>query len=484
MPFANLFSRGVSTVASLIPLEEAAKMLGLSIEDLTELRSRGDIHAYRDGKTWKFKEAEIERYKAMHQNDVTDHATKPGESAILSGSSLEIDADLDEMVDVSDLDEEDDSQEVIDDAEVGIESSSSSTIIGKPKLSKATVGDSEELIEIGQIDADDVAAADSGLELTVGEGSELKLVETDSISPDTVDVSGSDLKLVGESDVSPDDASGTDVGGADVGGSDILLEQSGDEDAAATGELPSIQPDAQGDDILLDQPEIDLENALNLSDEDLELSLGSSSEISLDGSDLALAPSDTGVGVTDESDVTLDASGSGIDLGSPTDSGIALDQTPPEIAVSGEALELGEVEDLVDLGDALLEDDDSLQADDDFLLSPSESDLGEEDSGSQVIALDTEELDDEAATLIGDEGGKFETFEAADEDAELAPIATGAAAADAPFSIWNVLALGSVITMLCLTGVMLLDVVRNMWSWQGEYAINSTLMDFILSMFG
>lgn len=461
-------------MASLIPLEEAAKMLGMTVEDLTELRSRGDIHAYRDGKTWKFKEAEIVRYKAMHQADVTDNAPKVGESAVLSGSSLEIDADLDELVDVSEIELDDEgSGEVIDDDDIGLESSSSSTIIGKPKLSEATVGDSEEMIEIGQVD-EPAATGDSGPELTVSSGSDLKLVGESGISLDvSEDPGSSDLRLL-ESGISIDE-------GVSPGDSEILLEGAADDtdEAAATGELPSIKPDAQVDDMML-EPEIDLESALNLSDEDLELSVGSSSEVSLDGSDLSLAASDTGV--TDGSDVTLDASGSGINLGTPSDSGIALDQTPPEIAISGEALELGEA-DLVDLDEALLEEDEALQADDDFLLSPSESDMGEDDSGSQVIALDTEELDQDAATILGDEQAEFETFEATDEDAELAPIAA-AIGAEAPFSIWNVLALGSIVTLLGLTGVMMLDIVRNMWSWQGDYAINSTIMDFLLSMFG
>jgi excisionase family DNA binding protein len=464
-------------VANLIRLEEAAKLLGLTVEDLTELRSRGDIHAYRDGKTWKFKEAEIERYKAMNQNVVTDTDPKVGESSVLSSSSLEIDAELDELVDVTEIDEGG-SGEVIDDDDVGIESSSSSTIIGKPKLSEATVGDSEEIIEIGQVE-ERAASSDSNLELTVESGSDLKLAEESGVSldEDKIDPGSSDLKLVTESGVGLDDE---DEGR--VGGSDILIEEGGGDadDAAATGDLPSIKPDAKGDDIILDEPEIDLDEALNLSDEDLELSLGSSSEVNLDSSDLSLAASDTGVGVTDGSDVTLDASGSGINLGSPSDSGIALDQTPPEIAIAGEALELGEA-DLVDFDDALMEDD--LQADDDFLLSPSESDMGEEDSGSQVIALDTEDLDEDAATVLGDEGEEFETFEAADED-ELTPIAAVALGAAPPYTILNVLALGTVVMLLGITGVMMLDLVRNMWSWQGDFAINSGIMNFILSMFG
>ena len=48
-------------MAKLIQLEEAAKLLGMSAEDLTEMRSRNEIFGYRDGASWKFKYDEIER---------------------------------------------------------------------------------------------------------------------------------------------------------------------------------------------------------------------------------------------------------------------------------------------------------------------------------------------------------------------------------------------------------------------------------------
>jgi hypothetical protein len=47
---------------NLIPLNEAAKMLGKSVEELTELRSQNEISGYRDGSSWKFKIEEIYRF--------------------------------------------------------------------------------------------------------------------------------------------------------------------------------------------------------------------------------------------------------------------------------------------------------------------------------------------------------------------------------------------------------------------------------------
>ena len=45
-----------SCMAKLIKLEEAAELLGISAEQLTEMRSRNEVFGYRDGATWKFKQ--------------------------------------------------------------------------------------------------------------------------------------------------------------------------------------------------------------------------------------------------------------------------------------------------------------------------------------------------------------------------------------------------------------------------------------------
>ncbi len=48
-------------MSNYVPLDEAAKLLGVSPEELVEMRSRGEIFGYRDGASWKFKPEEIER---------------------------------------------------------------------------------------------------------------------------------------------------------------------------------------------------------------------------------------------------------------------------------------------------------------------------------------------------------------------------------------------------------------------------------------
>ena len=48
-------------MSKLIPMEEAANILGMTVEQITELRSNHEIFGYRDGQNWKFKMTELER---------------------------------------------------------------------------------------------------------------------------------------------------------------------------------------------------------------------------------------------------------------------------------------------------------------------------------------------------------------------------------------------------------------------------------------
>ena len=79
--------------SNFVPLEEAAKRLGVSSEELVEMRSRGDIFGYRDGATWKFKPEEIERVASELMGDALDEdpagsSILMGEDANASGSKL------------------------------------------------------------------------------------------------------------------------------------------------------------------------------------------------------------------------------------------------------------------------------------------------------------------------------------------------------------------------------------------------------------
>ena len=64
--------------------------------------------------------------------------------------------------------------------------------------------------------------------------------------------------------------------------------------------------------------------------------------------------------------------------------------------------------------------------------------------------------------------------------AALAGVPGLAVAPDDDYSVWNVLSLVLCVVVLLVTGIMVLDLVRNMWSWNEPHGISSMLMDWIV----
>ena len=221
----------------------------------------------------------------------------------------------------------------------------------------------------------------------------------------------------------------------------------------------------------------------------------------LDDDDLVLGGSGKG------SDVTIGGD-SGISLIDPADSGLSLEQPLDLAGGSDESLELGE-EDLLAVGEGGSSPTE-LKTDDDFLLTPLEegADLDESESGSQVIALDTE--GDDAAAMIGDSAqGSMAAM--LDEDLSQPGLDMGmesplagtpmldaqpgglsegatlmhpsAALAEPPYTGWQIAGLATCTALLMLCGMLMFDILRNMWSWDGPYTVNSSLMDMIVGLF-
>lgn len=436
----------------LISSEEAAKILGVSAEKLTEMRQQQKIFGYRDGSNWKFKEQDIVRLAEELKQQPADEAPADEDSGEIMDLPLALD--------------EDEGAEVVllSEHELGeSEPSTSSTIIGRPGSQSAEESDIRIITDEDR--ENEAAAGSSGVRLVASQ---------DPTKPD------SDVKLVAEETAGPPLADDDD--------SEMLLNvtQSGDEG---------------GSDISL------ADDALELSlDDDLQLDFDDPSK----SGGHALSDSSVKLGAEREgrdsgsSDITLSAADSGISLGSLSDSGLSLEE-PLDLAGAGEdeSLELG-ADDMLSLAD----DSDSaevreIQVDDDFLLTPLEEMADEESSGSQVIALDSDS-DFSDAALGQDDGGMgpmLEEDDAVIEDFEAAPAAgaglagAGAATATAPagvvtaargeppYTALNVLSLGLCAFLLALTGMMMVDLLRNMWSWDTPYAINSSIMDFVLGFF-
>lgn len=436
----------------LVPMEEAARYLGITVEELTAMRSRNEIYGYRDGSSWKFKQDELDRVLSDLRS-----SGSPGGSGIHAPA---LDLDQDDSILVSD-------EELGHSAE-----GTSSTVIGGGKKEK-NPGASD--IELG---------GERGIK-----GSDVNLIAGSNIG-------GSDVELIaGSSDVHAGQkrrpgGSGTgsdkDLAPLDVAASDLEL-----------GDAISL-----GDDLKLSESPSGKRSAdsgkaslSGIDDESLTPSgIGSGVDLDIDGDDMVLG----GTG----SDVTLGAHDSGINLTRPSESGLALDSESLDLAGGShvESLELGE-DNVVPL-DSSADPDlaTQLKADDDFLLTPVE-DTGnqESDSGSQVIALDTEEFDRNAATMLGagaaplleeEQGGPAPLPDlggAALGAPGLAPMQQPVAPIgelpETPYDIWNVLGLAVVTLSLSVCGIMMVDLMRNIWSWEGTFSFNSSLMDAIVKMF-
>jgi excisionase family DNA binding protein len=228
------------------------------------------------------------------------------------------------------------------------------------------------------------------------------------------------------------------------------------------------------------------------------------------GSSLVIAPEtdDDNVvigGGSSGSGITLSGD-SGISLVDPADSGLSLEE-PLDLggSVAEESLELGE-EDMLQLAESS-KSHSALKADDDFLLTPMEetTDTDESESGSQVIALESES--EEGVTLAAPEQGAgiFGEIPGADLGAGVAlgtaplgaglgispgAMAEGAAVApagaylpEAPYSTWNIVFLSICLFFIMLCGAMVYDLVRNMWSWNSAGSVNTWLMDTIIGLF-
>jgi hypothetical protein len=201
------------------------------------------------------------------------------------------------------------------------------------------------------------------------------------------------------------------------------------------------------------------------------------------------------------SDITIGGD-SGISLVDPADSGLSLEE-PLDLTGSGaESLELGE-DDMISLDENVDTDaPTNLKTDDDFLLTPLEEvDDGEDsESGSQVIALDTEGEGDEAATMIGSSemaamleedlgAGPAPGIAPLDgqpaEFAEGAPLTqiSDAALPETPYTVLNIVGLAICVVFLAVGGMFTYDLMRNMWSWDTPYEFNSSMMDTILGLF-
>ena len=419
-----------------VDLETASKELGIPVEKLTEMREKNELRGFRDGATWKFKLEDVERLKT---------------SMDAGGSELDLDDPL-AKPDIPD-------SILLSEVELGgMGPVGSSTVIGQSASND--LSDEEFRVTVEALDSSDIQLA-------------------------------SDSLILGDSDAEPS----SDVLGSETAGS---VADAGSEIQLTGSDSPNL--------------ELDLSDSGTTSKQDSNIALGES-DIALRDSDTASPSSssdDSEINITDEEDGVLvlggagsdviGASDSGISLNDPADSGISLEASDVglggSVISSDDSLLLGE-EDFLSANDAGAEGNSpsQLQQDDDFLLTPLEDALTDDsESSSQVIALDDPDsgCDPSSATVMEPGGDVDLAMLGADEgdaatliqpDPESIIVQQQPALPELPYSGWNLLSLFLCITLLALSGMLIYDLVRQVWSWEGVHPVNSGLMDAIIGMF-
>jgi excisionase family DNA binding protein len=443
-------------MSKFVTLDEAARLLGMSADELVEARSNGEIHGYRDGSSWKFKSEEVERFSAERGGD-------------LGQSGGEAEDDL-----LGDLLGDDDQQDAVllSEGPLGVGDAGSSTIIGGGKGEGA-----ESDIQLAPSDAD----LSLGSDIELDAGSDVLA----SPPPRPRSASDSDVQLV-------PDAEGSDVRVVPGSSSNILGGSGTDElklegEGSGTGELDLEIASGSGTGDLTGgtgSSDLGLGSSQILGDDDDEevLSLG-------DDDDLVLAGSGTG------SDITMGGSDTGINLTNPSDSGLLLEDDALDLG-SVSSLELPEDE----AEDVLLASDEGaagVQPEEDFNLGPTEVAAEPDDEGSsQVIKLEADAFGTEGlegVEPLGEgvgfeaEGGEDVLIAEEVEELETVGVAAGAAEGeDISFSAVNIAWLSCGVLVLALSGILMIDVVRNMWSWNEATAssLASGIMEGIVSAVG
>jgi excisionase family DNA binding protein len=480
-------------MSNLITIEDAAKMLGISVDTLQELISNKEIFAVKVGNTWKFKSSEVQRYadeigvqlrNLFGDVGTSSPAVDPDDESFKVTDSIK-----DMLVEIEDDDEDLSSLSGIS----GFDSMFDDD--DQPKSADRQPDDSDEMESVDLFE--DSSVDFFGLEDQPRGKPERK----SGNEPESVEIElgggikdGNGNRIRSEKGETPDD-SVLDDEELSMGSSSIRLaadsasKLSTDEDESSIFDDDEIGNRKSPSDTgrLLNDDLAAAESADDLFGNDLQLadSLNDSSQLSTDFSDsedLILDDSDS------SSEIKLESSGSGVML---------VDDAGDDFNESDfDSLELAD-DDSYELDDA---------SDDEFNLTPLADALEEDDStGSQVIALDESGIyvDDSAeGVVIIDESDGFgevgpeavmlddgdSGFGPAFDSNVFAPDPIGmtlgpAQTPEAPFSIWNVLAL-AVVTLFMLMGSMIAyEACQNMWM-PDDSVSRRGLLSFFLGLGG
>ena len=519
-------------MANYLSLEDAAQKLGITADQLVDLRSQGKVRGFRDGASWKFADNDLGRLA----DEIADGNLFDGEGsdlgigsdpvASVSGSDVNLvaaqgdDADVRVVSGESDLEVSDDLLE-IDSAELQLNDpaimhdSAQLDLAVEPNAGSTGPVTDEELKEISESHPDVLAPEVSSGE---GSGSILDLESELSLQ------AGSDLSFAsgepdedsGEELIGADEDSAMDVLGSDIDPSGSQASSAGVSSLELMSDLdePADMSGSRGADVLSELDLLGSEKSGSgvISGDSGSLlgsglgsgvgsGLGSSLGDVLADDELVIADDDDDLVISGAgSDISV-AGDSGINLMSPSDSGLSLESEPLDLAGSSISA--------LDLGQEMSEGGSSgpgsgsmvdFQADEEFQLSPSGISLEPDfESGSQVIEVEESEAIGEpiefADAGVAEDGDMFgaeaEAVEVLGMDAEEEGISVDEAAAvsaigsaggsynafEVPFTLMQCISLCMVLAVLSVGGMLVTDLMQNMWSYSETAAPISSLTD-------
>ncbi len=383
-------------------------------------------------------------------------------------------------------------------AEQASDSASAIDLGGEADIDVKSDGDLSFAGTIPDEDSDDAVIGD--------DSSEMDVLDIDLQSPAAAGASSLELMddLSGDSgDLVMQGSSGADVlseldllsaeqqgSGLVTGDSEELLVSSGSDNLDKSSGLGS----SLGDDVLADMDDALADDDLVIADDDDDLLIDSA------GSDISVAGD------------------SGINLMSPSDSGLSLESEPLDLAGSSiSALDLGaELSEggSSGSGSGLAQGSDGsaldfqAEADEEFQLSPSGVGFDADESGSQVIEVEDSEAIGEAVEFEGADfaagdalGGDVFAEEApaegvgfvdegaaavSIEETSAAPVPTSAAIGgyEVPFSLMQCIALLCIIGVMSLGGMLMTDLLRNMWTYSEPSSPVSSLTNALIEVAG
>ncbi len=468
-------------MAQFYTLEEAARVLGMDVDDLKQQAQQREVRAFMDGGTWRFRVPDIEEL-ARRRGLGSDPDLAP--SAAAADAEMDSDSDFD----------------------LSSFSLGSSDIVTSPI--------SEASLATGLPGEDDILLDD--LSLPAGPGAlntSSTIIGAGGRSP-----SESDIRLVG---ASPAGLSDSDVRLASASGGLPGLPGSSAEvkslgaaplgSASGSGRAASPPPESE----VYDADSSDFELTALDSGDDFE-------------SAPARKPSD--------SDVTgFSPAQSGINLGRPSDSGINL-QSPSYSGFSASGVEMSPQDASSEMSATVLPVSKPIFDDTDFELDAASDSSGSVDDGrtvqldaasdfdmdeadsdqvSEVFAMDEEDVDLNAATALGPAGSVLassgaatvRTARAADSSLQepgavsatgwdispeapssapsrastVAPVLASAEARQDWGGVWVGFLMVATV-MVLLTGFVSLDLLHNMYGYRGETAVGTPLVKVLAGL--